>query len=156
MTRTIAETYETPPQYHNPMEPHAIVAAWDGDRLSTDTPSQGLAIARGRLAGLFDISADNIHIRSPFLGGGFGSKGLLSGPQVLGVIAARVVGKPVKLVLRREQMYVRSATGRRRDRPCGRWRFRAQPSLSPGARMNIGVPMSVRTTSCEVAMAVLA
>jgi xanthine dehydrogenase YagR molybdenum-binding subunit len=104
-TRTIAETYETPAQYHNPMEPHAIVAAWDGDTLSIDTPSQGLAIARGRLAGLFGISPDDIHIRSPFLGGGFGSKGLISGPQVLGVIAARVLGKPVKLVLRREQMY---------------------------------------------------
>jgi xanthine dehydrogenase YagR molybdenum-binding subunit len=104
-TRTINETYETPAQYHNPMEPHGIVAAWDGDRLSIDTPSQGLAIAQGRLANLFGISPDNIHIRSPFLGGGFGSKGLISGPQVLGVIAARVVGKPVKLVLRREQMY---------------------------------------------------
>jgi xanthine dehydrogenase YagR molybdenum-binding subunit len=104
-TRKIVETYETPSQYHNPMEPHAIVAAWDGDKLSIDTPSQGLAIAQGRLAGLFGISPDNIHIRSPFLGGGFGCKGLISGPQVLGVIAARVVGKPVKLVLRREQMY---------------------------------------------------
>src|SRR5579871_2058018 len=101
----IAETYETPAQYHNPMEPHAIVAAWEGDRLSIDTPSQGLAIAQGRLAGLFGISPDNIYIRSPFLGGGFGCKGFISGPQVLGVIAARVVGRPVKLVLRREQMY---------------------------------------------------
>ena len=87
------------------MEPHAIVAAWDGDTLSIDTPSQGLAMAQGRLAGIFGISPDKIHIRSPFLGGGFGSKGLISGPQVLGVMAARLVGKPVKLVLRREQMY---------------------------------------------------
>jgi xanthine dehydrogenase YagR molybdenum-binding subunit len=101
----ISKTYETPAQYHNPMEPHAIVAAWDGDRLSIDTPTQGLAIAQGRLAGLLGISPEDIHIRSPFLGGGFGCKGLISGPQVLGVIAARVVGKPVKLVLRREQMY---------------------------------------------------
>src|SRR5271167_4711351 len=104
-TRTIAETYETPAQYHNPMEPHAIVAAWDGDRLSIDTPSQGFALAQARLAGLFGIPPENIHIRSPFLGGGFGSKGLISGPQVLGVMAARMVGRPVKLVLRREQMY---------------------------------------------------
>jgi xanthine dehydrogenase YagR molybdenum-binding subunit len=104
-TRTISETYETAAQYHNPMEPHAIVAAWDGDKLSIDTPSQGLALAQGRLAGLFGVSPDNIHIRSPFLGGGFGCKGLITGPQVLGAIAARAVGKPVKLVLRREQMY---------------------------------------------------
>jgi xanthine dehydrogenase YagR molybdenum-binding subunit len=101
----IEATYETPAQYHNPMEPHAIVAAWDGDRVSIDTPSQGLAMAQGRVAGLFGIPPENIHIRSPFLGGGFGSKGFISGPQVLGIMAARLIGKPVKLVLRREQMF---------------------------------------------------
>ena len=104
-SRRIDATYETPTQYHNAMEPHAIVAAWDGDMLSIDTPSQALAMAQGRIAGLFGISPEKIHIRSPFLGGGFGSKGLMSGPQVLGIMAARLVGRPVKLVLRREQMY---------------------------------------------------
>jgi xanthine dehydrogenase YagR molybdenum-binding subunit len=104
-SKKIEATYETAAQYHNPMEPHAIVAAWDGDALSIDTPSQGFAWAKGRLAGLFGLSPDNIHIRSPFLGGGFGCKGLISGPQVLGILAARLVGKPVKLVLRRDQMF---------------------------------------------------
>ena len=104
-SKKIAVSYETPAQYHNPMEPHAIVAVWDGDVLSIDTPSQGLALAQGRLASLFGISPDNIHIRSPFLGGGFGCKGFITGPQVLGAIAARAVGKPVKLVLGREQMF---------------------------------------------------
>jgi len=104
-SKQIGATYETAPQYHNALEPHAIVATWDGDSLSIDTPSQGLALAQGRLAGLFGISPDKIRIRSPFLGGGFGSKGFISGPQVLGIMAARMVGKPVKLVLRREQMF---------------------------------------------------
>ncbi len=104
-SKRIEATFETPPQYHNAMEPHAIVAAWDGDTLSIDTPSQGMAMAVGRIAGLFGIAPDKIHIRSPFLGGGFGSKGLISGPQILGIMAARLVGKPVKLVLRRDQMY---------------------------------------------------
>jgi xanthine dehydrogenase YagR molybdenum-binding subunit len=104
-SKRIAATYETAPQYHNAMEPHAIVAAWDGDTLSIDTPSQGLVMAVGRLAGLFGISPSKIHIRSPFLGGGFGSKGFISGPQVLGIMAARMVGRPVKLVLSREQMF---------------------------------------------------
>jgi xanthine dehydrogenase YagR molybdenum-binding subunit len=104
-SKRIDATYETPAQYHNPMEPHAIVAAWDGDMLSIDTPSQGLALAQGRIAGLFGISPDKIYIRSPYLGGGFGSKGLIAGPQVLGILAARLVGRPVKLVLRREHMY---------------------------------------------------
>jgi xanthine dehydrogenase YagR molybdenum-binding subunit len=101
----IEATYETPAQYHNAMEPHAIVASWDGDKLSIDTPSQGMAMAQMRLGGLLGIPPGNIHIRSPFLGGGFGSKGLVSGPQVLGIMAAKLVGRPVKLVLRRDQMY---------------------------------------------------
>jgi len=104
-TRHIEATYETQAQYHNPMEPHAIVATWDGDSLTVDTPSQGLGMARARIAGLFGIPEENILVRSPFLGGGFGCKGFLSGPQLLGIMAARLVGRPVKLVLRREQMY---------------------------------------------------
>jgi xanthine dehydrogenase YagR molybdenum-binding subunit len=103
--KAIDVTYETPSQYHNPMEPHAIVATWDGDKLCIDTPTQGLALAQARIAGLFGIPPGNILIRSPFLGGGFGCKGLISGPQVLGIMAARLVNRPVKLVLRREQMY---------------------------------------------------
>ncbi|HVJ55917.1 MAG TPA: xanthine dehydrogenase family protein molybdopterin-binding subunit [Aliidongia sp.] len=103
--KRIDVTYETPAQYHNPLEPHAIVAVWDGDRLTLDTPSQGMAMAQMRIAGLFGIAPTDILIRSPFLGGGFGSKGLISGPQVLGIMAAKLVGRPVKLVMRREQMY---------------------------------------------------
>lgn len=101
----VDETYETPAQYHNAMEPHAIVARWDGDRLSIDTPTQGLALTQGRIAELFGIPAENIHIRSPYLGGGFGSKGLLSGPIALGILAAKMVDRPVKLVVRRDQMF---------------------------------------------------
>jgi xanthine dehydrogenase YagR molybdenum-binding subunit len=103
--KRIEAVYETATQYHNAMEPHAIVAAWDGDRLSVDTPSQGLAMAQGRIAALFGIPPGNIHIRSPFLGGGFGSKGFISGPQLLGVVAAKMVGQPVKLVMTRPQMF---------------------------------------------------
>ncbi len=101
----IEATYETPAQYHNAMEPHCIVAAWDGDSLSIDMPTQGLAMAQGRLAGLFGLPPQKIHIRSPFLGGGFGSKGFPIGPQVLAILAAKLTGRPVKLVLTRPQMY---------------------------------------------------
>jgi xanthine dehydrogenase YagR molybdenum-binding subunit len=100
----IEATYETPMQFHNAMEPHGVVAAWSGDALSLDMPTQGLALTQMRLAAMFGIRAEDIHIRSPFIGGGFGSK-LLTGPQVLGVLAARLVGRPVKLVLTRAQMY---------------------------------------------------
>jgi xanthine dehydrogenase YagR molybdenum-binding subunit len=101
----VEAVYETPPQYHNPLEPHAIVAQWDGDRLTVDTPSQGLVMAQMRLSALLGIAPDKILIRSPYLGGGFGCKGLIMGPQMLGILAARLVNRPVKLVLSREQMF---------------------------------------------------
>jgi xanthine dehydrogenase YagR molybdenum-binding subunit len=103
--KRVKALYETPAQYHNPLEPHAIVAQWDGGRLILDTPSQGMAMAQMRLSALLGIPPGNILIRSPYLGGGFGCKGILMGPQVLGILAARLVNRPVKLVLRREQMF---------------------------------------------------
>jgi xanthine dehydrogenase YagR molybdenum-binding subunit len=103
--RLVDATYETPTQYHNAMEPHAIVVSWDGDALSIDMPTQGLAMSKGRIAGLLGMAPEKIHIRSPFLGGGFGSKGFITGAQLLGILAARLVGRPVKLVLSRQQMY---------------------------------------------------
>ena len=101
----IEAVYETATQYHNAMEPHAVVAEWDGDRLVVDTPSQALSFAQGRIARLFGIDPANVHVRSEFLGGGFGSKGAIWAPQILGIMAARLVKRPVKLVTRREQMY---------------------------------------------------
>jgi xanthine dehydrogenase YagR molybdenum-binding subunit len=98
-------TYETPAQYHNAMEPHVVVAAFEGDKLVVDTPTQGLAMTRARLAQIFGLPPDDVLVRSPFLGGGFGGKGLLSGPIVLGVMAAKLTGRPVKLVMTRAQLY---------------------------------------------------
>ena len=103
--KRIEAVYETPAQYHNAMEPHAVVASWDGDKLTVDTPSQAMTMAQGRIAGLFGIDPSDILIRSPFLGGGFGSKALPAGPQILGIMAAKMTGRPVKLVLRRDQMF---------------------------------------------------
>lgn len=104
-SRRVDATYETPAQYHNAMEPHAIVAQWDGDKLIVDTPSQAMTMGQGRIAQLFGMDPADILIRSPFLGGGFGSKALMKGPQILGIMAARMTGRPVKLVLRRDQMF---------------------------------------------------
>jgi xanthine dehydrogenase YagR molybdenum-binding subunit len=95
---------ETPIQYHNAIEPHAIVAEWDGDRLTLDCPSQAIAMSQAAFAGFFGIPAENVTLRSPFIGGGFGSKAILCGPYILAALAARMLGRPVKLVFRRDQM----------------------------------------------------
>jgi xanthine dehydrogenase YagR molybdenum-binding subunit len=104
--RVFAADFETPAQYHNAMEPHALVAQWpDDDHLIIDTPNQAIVMARGAFAAYFGIPAENVLLRSPFLGGGFGSKAILTGSQLLTIMAARALRRPVKLVLTRAQMY---------------------------------------------------
>ncbi|WP_181704871.1 xanthine dehydrogenase family protein molybdopterin-binding subunit [Chthonobacter rhizosphaerae] len=103
--RVVEADYVTPAQYHNAMEPHAVVAEWDGDRLTLDMPNQALALSAASYAAYFGVPPGNVTIRSPFLGGGFGSKAILNGPQVLAIMAARMLDRPVKLVLTRAQMY---------------------------------------------------
>jgi xanthine dehydrogenase YagR molybdenum-binding subunit len=101
----IDATYETPSQYHNAMEPHAIVASWDGDRLTLDTPNQAPHLARAAYARFFGVPPEHVLIRTPFIGGGFGSKAILAGAHILCALAARVTGRPVKLALTRAQMF---------------------------------------------------
>ena len=97
--------YVTPAQYHNAMEPHAVVAQWDGDHLTLDMPNQAMVLSCQAYAAYFGIPAENVLIRSPYIGGGFGSKAILNGPQILAILAARLLQRPVKLVLTRAQMY---------------------------------------------------
>lgn len=98
-------TYETPEQYHNAMETHAVVAQWDGDHLILDMPNQAIVMSRGVYGYYFGIPPENVLIRSPYLGGGFGSKAIVNGPQVLAILAARMMGRPVKMMLQRGQMF---------------------------------------------------
>ena len=98
-------TYSTPIEHHNPMEPHATIAAWDGDRLTVWTATQGISGTQATLAGMFGIEKANVRVICPFVGGGFGCKGNTWPPATLAAMAARVVNRPVKLVLSRAQMY---------------------------------------------------
>lgn len=104
-THVTEAEYETPAQYHNAMEPHAVVAEWHGDRVTLDMPNQAMALSCAAYGAYFGIPAENVLIRSPFLGGGFGSKAILNGPQILAILAARMLKRPVKLALTRTQMY---------------------------------------------------
>jgi xanthine dehydrogenase YagR molybdenum-binding subunit len=98
-------TYVTPIEHHNPMEPHATIAAWDGGKLTVWTATQGIGGAQATLAGQFGIDKDDVRVICPYLGAGFGSKGSTWPPATLAAMAARMVKRPVKLVLTRAQMY---------------------------------------------------
>ena len=92
-------------EYHNAMEPHATIAAWDGDRLTLYDKSQWVDNARREIAHVFGMAEDRIHVVSPFVGGAFGSA-LRTWPHVtLAAMAAKHVGRPVKLELTRRDLY---------------------------------------------------
>jgi xanthine dehydrogenase YagR molybdenum-binding subunit len=105
--------YRIARQQHNPMEPHATIARWDGDQLTLWDKSQWVAQVRDELAAVFGLAPDRVHVISPFVGGAFGTT-LRAWPHVtLAALAAQIVSRPVKLVLTRRQMY--TGTGYRPD-----------------------------------------
>ena len=99
-------TYDTPTHHHNPMEMHAVIAAWDGDdKVTLYEPSQWMQAGQGTLAATLGLEPDNVHVISPFVGGGFGSKATTWPHVLVTVLAARALVRPVKLVLTRAQMF---------------------------------------------------
>ena len=98
-------TYVTPIEHHNPIEPHATIAAWNGGKLTVWTTTQGISGAQASLAGQFGIDKSDVRVLCPYLGAGFGCKGNTWPPATLAALAARTVKRPVKLVLTRAQMY---------------------------------------------------
>ena len=102
---TIDHCYETPAQHHNPIELYATTAAWDGDRLTVNVPSQWVAGTRVGLASIFEISPEDVHIECPYVGGGFGSKATILPSTVLVAAAARRLRRPVKLYVQRDAMF---------------------------------------------------
>lgn len=95
------QTYTTPDQSHAMMEPHASIAAWNGDELTVWTSSQMIDWWRSDLATTLGIDKEKVHIMSPFIGGGFGVKLFLRSDAVLAALAAREAKRPVKVVLPR-------------------------------------------------------
>ncbi|MFI8191968.1 xanthine dehydrogenase family protein molybdopterin-binding subunit [Streptomyces sp. NPDC085946] len=91
--------------HHNAMEPHATIARWDGDRLTVWDKTQWVQGAQNELAAVFGIPPESVRVISPFVGGAFGNAARVWPHSTVAALAARVTGRPVKLVLTREQLY---------------------------------------------------
>lgn len=97
--------YSTPAQHPNPLEPHCSVAMWTDGRLTVSTPSQGAHTIRAGLAESLKLAVEDVHVVSEHVGGGFGSRASVLPHLVIAAIAARRVGRPVKLAVSRQQMF---------------------------------------------------
>jgi xanthine dehydrogenase YagR molybdenum-binding subunit len=101
----IDNNYVTPIQFHNPMETHATIAWWQGDKLTVYDATQYISGVKSSLAKALNIPVDNVRVIDPLVGGGFGSKGSMWSHVPLCAMASMVVNRPVKLSLDREQMF---------------------------------------------------
>jgi xanthine dehydrogenase YagR molybdenum-binding subunit len=90
---------------HNPMEPHATIAAWTGDRLTLWSKSQWVGNEAAEIAAIFGLPPASVQVNCPYIGGGFGTTLRTWSHVTVAATAARVVGRPVKLVLTRRQMF---------------------------------------------------
>ncbi|MGW9026987.1 xanthine dehydrogenase family protein molybdopterin-binding subunit [Streptomyces sp. NPDC055722] len=102
---TLRATYTTSDNTNNPLGLFATLAVWEGDTLTVHDTSQWPSMVRTTLAMVFGIPESAVRVLVPYVGGGFGS-GLRAWPHVtLTAMAARVIKRPVKLVLTRPQMF---------------------------------------------------
>jgi xanthine dehydrogenase YagR molybdenum-binding subunit len=102
---TIDETYTTPAQHNNPMEPHATVAVWEDGGLTLYDSNQGAWRTAQTIAGVFGLEPEQVRVISPHVGGAFGSKGTPRPHVVLAALCARHVQRAVKLDVTRQQMF---------------------------------------------------
>jgi len=98
-------TYITPNETHNPIELHASVAVWEGDRVTLYETSQGVVNHRVVMAQILGLPVENVRVVTRFLGSGFGGK-LFPWPHTaMAAVAARQLGRPVKLSLNRRMLF---------------------------------------------------
>ncbi|GAB4071368.1 xanthine dehydrogenase family protein molybdopterin-binding subunit [Angustibacter speluncae] len=108
----VDETYTTPYEHNNPMEPHAVTARWD-DEPEDDEPTLVLHASTQSVHGvvrtiapLLGLQPAQVLVQSPYVGGGFGSKGMPHAHDVVAALVARAhPGRPVRLALTRQQMF---------------------------------------------------
>jgi xanthine dehydrogenase YagR molybdenum-binding subunit len=99
----IDASYSTPTQHHNPIELFATQCVWNGGQLTVHEPSQNVYGIKNGLAAQLGIEPSQIRVISRYVGGAFGSQGALTQRTAIVAIAARRLGRPVKLVPTREQ-----------------------------------------------------
>ncbi|RSK36103.1 xanthine dehydrogenase family protein molybdopterin-binding subunit [Hymenobacter metallilatus] len=102
----VAQEYRTPVQVHNPLEPHAAIAHWNGpQQLTVYNKTQAPALARQDLMRMFQLPEDGVRVYSPVVGGAFGGASRIWPQEVAAILGARLTGRPVKVALRRDQMF---------------------------------------------------
>ncbi|MDB5955204.1 xanthine dehydrogenase family protein molybdopterin-binding subunit [Ramlibacter sp.] len=97
--------YTTPVHIHAQMEPHAALAWWEGERVIVHCSTQMLESAQKRIANTLRMPEEKVRVFSRYIGGGFGGKLPVWADVILSVLASKVLQRPVKTALTRQQMF---------------------------------------------------
>lgn len=100
---TLDVAYSTPIQQHNPVELFATTCSWDGPHLLVHEPSQFVVGLQHGLGQELKVDPEFVRTLSPFIGGAFGSKSTITPRTAIVAVAAKRLGRPVKLVASRAQ-----------------------------------------------------
>ncbi|HET8611367.1 MAG TPA: xanthine dehydrogenase family protein molybdopterin-binding subunit [Sphingomonas sp.] len=102
----VSGRYRLATEHHNPIEPHAAMAEWRPDgSLVVHDKTQGVKNPQTWLAKIFGLEPEQVRAINPYMGAAFGS-GLRPQYQLfLAAAAAKLAGRPVKVVLTRQQMF---------------------------------------------------
>jgi xanthine dehydrogenase YagR molybdenum-binding subunit len=98
------ETYETPCEHPSAMELHATIASFQDGTLTVYDSTQWVMGKQAVLAAALRIPRAKVRVLAPFVGGMFGSKVAAGAHQILAALASRALGRPVKVMLTREQV----------------------------------------------------
>ncbi|HEY1433006.1 MAG TPA: molybdopterin cofactor-binding domain-containing protein, partial [Stellaceae bacterium] len=96
--------YQTPTQHHNAIELFTATCVWDGPQLTIYEPSQMMWGTKAAIARQLGLDPANVRVVSRYVGGAFGAKGWLAATAWI-AIAAKRLGRPVKLVATRDQSF---------------------------------------------------
>ncbi len=98
--------YTIPVEHHNPMELFASTVMWEGNgKLTIYDKTQGVQNVQRYLCNVFGMKSEDVCVKSPYVGGAFGSGLRPQFQVVLATLGALALKRPVRLVLTRQQMY---------------------------------------------------
>ncbi|GAA5088291.1 xanthine dehydrogenase family protein molybdopterin-binding subunit [Nocardia iowensis] len=102
---TVDATFRFAANHHNPIECSVTAAMWNGDSVTVYDATQGIVASQLTIAAHLGISPSKVRVVTDYVGGGFGAKAMMWPHVTLAPLIARELGRPVRVILNREQMF---------------------------------------------------
>ncbi len=103
-TSVVSSEYHDGYVAHSPMEPHTAMAYMDGEKMVVRAGTQVPFPAQSVIARILGMEEDNVQVKPPYLGGGFGGKTAFL-QAIEAAQLAKLTGKPVMVDWNRKEEF---------------------------------------------------